>query len=176
MSTAFEQAFTALIGNEGGYSNNPHDPGGETMWGVTARVARAQGYTGPMRDLPLAVAQHIAKAEYWDRYQCDAMDPRIGFEIFDAAYNGGYPVKWLQLAVGTKPDGKLGDITLAAVKAADPMMVIARFCAYRLTYYTSLSTWPNFGRGWANRVAHNLLLGTLLQGIQLQGTQLQGEQ
>jgi len=163
MSTAFEQAFTALIGNEGGYSNNPHDPGGETMWGVTARVARAQGYTGPMRELPQSTAQQIAKAEYWDRYRCDAMDPRIGFEIFAAAYNGGSPVNWLQLAVGTKADGKLGDITLAAVKAADPMIVIARFCAYRLTYYTSLSTWPNFGRGWANRIAHNLLLGTLLQ-------------
>lgn len=39
----FEDAFRALIGSEGGYSFNPHDPGGETMWGVTARVARSAG-------------------------------------------------------------------------------------------------------------------------------------
>ncbi|CAB3777666.1 hypothetical protein LMG28614_00434 [Paraburkholderia ultramafica] len=43
---SFEDAFKALIGNEGGYCFNPADPGGETMWGVTARVARSQGYNG----------------------------------------------------------------------------------------------------------------------------------
>ena len=54
---SFDDAFDALIGNEGGYSNNPKDPGGETMWGITARVARAAGYTGPMRDLPRDTAK-----------------------------------------------------------------------------------------------------------------------
>ena len=51
--SSFDDAFKALIGSEGGYSFNPADPGGETMWGVTARVARASGYAGPMKDLPL---------------------------------------------------------------------------------------------------------------------------
>ncbi|HEX5393812.1 MAG TPA: glycosyl hydrolase 108 family protein [Rhodocyclaceae bacterium] len=159
MTPTFLSAFTSLIGNEGGYVNNPKDPGGETMYGVTARVARAHGYTGAMRDLPLETAQQIAKAEYWDKFRCDDFDPRIAFEIFDTAYNGGYPIKWLQLAVAAKPDGKLGPATVAAVQGADPMTVIARFNAYRLSYYTSLKTWPDFGRGWANRIAHNLLLG-----------------
>lgn len=159
MATAFENAFALLIDNEGGYVNHPNDPGGETMYGVTARVARMHGYTGAMRELPLETARAIAKAEYWDRYRCDEMDARIGFEVFDAAYNGGYPVKWLQLAVGAKPDGQLGPVTIAAIQAANPLMVIARFCAYRLTYYTSLRTWQTFGRGWANRIAHNLLQG-----------------
>ncbi|HEX5125799.1 MAG TPA: glycosyl hydrolase 108 family protein [Rhodocyclaceae bacterium] len=159
MSSPFDDAFEELIGNEGGYSNNPNDPGGETMWGVTLRVARAHGYQGPMRDLPQDTAKQIAKAEYWDKYQCDSYDVRIAFEMFDAAYNGGFPVKWLQLAVGTKPDGQLGPQTMAAVKQASPIGVVARFNAYRITYYTSLRTWPDFGRGWANRIAHNLLLG-----------------
>lgn len=159
MTPAFESAFASLIGNEGGYVNNPKDPGGETMYGVTARVARAHGYTRAMRELSLDTAREIAKAEYWDKFQCDDLDPRIAFEVFDTAYNGGYPIKWLQLAVGAKPDGKLGPATIAAVKAAETMTVIARFNAYRLSYYTSLKTWPDFGRGWANRIAHNLLLG-----------------
>lgn len=159
MTSVFQFAFQRLIGNEGGYVNNPKDPGGETMWGVTARVARAHGYTGDMQAMPLDTAQAIAKAEYWDKFHCDDFDPRIAFEIFDTAYNGGYPIKWLQLAVGATPDGKLGPATIAATQAADPMTVIARFNAYRLSYYTSLKTWPDFGRGWANRIAHNLLLG-----------------
>ena len=55
---------------EGGYSNrNPEDdPGGETMWGVTARVAREDGYTGPMRDLPLERAKSIARRA-WPRFE-----------------------------------------------------------------------------------------------------------
>ncbi|HIA2409759.1 TPA: glycosyl hydrolase 108 family protein, partial [Burkholderia contaminans] len=35
--SSFDDAFEALMGNEGGYSNSPADPGGETMWGITAR-------------------------------------------------------------------------------------------------------------------------------------------
>jgi lysozyme family protein len=49
---------------EGGYSNNPNDSGGETMWGVTDRVARANGYAGPMKDMPREVAKNIYFASY----------------------------------------------------------------------------------------------------------------
>lgn len=159
MSTTFDKAFLDLIGNEGGYSNNPHDPGGETMWGITMRVARANGYEGAMRDLSLEQAKAIARSTYWDPYSCDAFDARVAFEVLDAAYNGGFPVKWLQLAAGLTPDGGLGPETLAAVNAAPPLTIVARFNAYRLSYYCSLAGWTEFGRGWANRVAHNLLLG-----------------
>jgi len=157
--SAFDDAFTALIGNEGGYSNNPADPGGETMWGITQRVAQAHGYTGAMQDLPLETAKAIAKAQYWDVYSCDNFDHRIAFQVFDAAYNGGHPALWLQNAVGVPMDGIIGPVTIAAVNAADPLQVILRFNSYRLSYFTALSTWPTFGRGWANRIAHNLLLG-----------------
>jgi len=158
MST-FDDAFTALIGNEGGYSNNPADPGGETMWGITQRVARAHGYTGAMKDLPLETAKAIAKAQYWDVYSCDKFDPRVAFQVFDAAYNGGHPALWLQKAVGVKMDGIIGPVTIAAVNAANPLEVIMRFISYRLSFFTALSTWETFGRGWANRIARNLLLG-----------------
>ncbi|HDR9314183.1 TPA: N-acetylmuramidase [Burkholderia vietnamiensis] len=157
--SSFDDAFAALMGNEGGYSNNPADPGGETMWGVTARVARAHGYGGDMRQLPQTTAKLIAKTVYWDPYYCDQFDPRIAFQVFDAAYNGGLPVTWLQEAAGLKPDGRIGPVTIAAVNAADPLRIVARFLAYRLRYLADLHNWPAFSHGWANRIANNLLKG-----------------
>lgn len=158
MST-FDDAFTALIGNEGGYSNNPADPGGETMFGITARVARANGYLGAMLDLPLSTAKAIAKKSYWDVARCDDLEPRLAFQVFDTVYNGGQPVKWLQQAAGAVPDGVMGPATLAALRQADPLKIIMRFNAYRLKYMGNLKTWPTFGHGWANRIADNLLKG-----------------
>lgn len=154
----FDQAFDRLIGHEGGYSNHPSDPGGETMWGITLRVARASGYTGPMRDLPRERAKLIARVAYWDRIKADQYDGAIGFQVFDAAYNHGIEnaVRFLQRAVGVADDGHIGPLTLAAIKRMSVTDVLARFNAERLEFYTKLSTWPDFGRGWARRIAANL--------------------
>ncbi|HEM7879077.1 TPA: hypothetical protein U2L31_005503 [Burkholderia contaminans] len=157
--SSFDDAFEALMGNEGGYSNNPADPGGETMWGITARVARANGYGGDMHALAQATAKQIAKRVYWDPYYCDQFDPRVAFQVFDAAYNGGLPVTWLQRAAGLEPDGRIGPVTIAKVNATDPLRVVARFLAYRLKYMADLHNWPAFSHGWANRIANNLLKG-----------------
>jgi lysozyme family protein len=157
--SAFDDAFEALLGNEGGYVDNPNDPGGATMWGVTERVARAHGYAGDMRELPQDFARQIAKTEYWDPYQCDQFDPRIGFQVFDAAYNGGEPARWLQQAAGVTADGVIGAQTIGAVRNSDPLKIIMRFDASRLEYMASLSNWPPFGRGWARRIAENLIRG-----------------
>ncbi len=156
---SFDDAFDALIGNEGGYSNNPKDPGGETMWGITARVARAAGYTGPMRDLPRDTAKAIAKRLYWDPLHLDQFDSRVAFQILDANYNGGHPVIWMQGAAGAGVDGVLGPATITAVQATDPLRFILRWNALRLTYFTSLATWATFGKGWTRRVATNLSKG-----------------
>lgn len=158
----FEAAFVMLVGNEGGYSYDPHDPGGETMYGVTLRVARLCGYKGVMRELPLETARQIAKQEYWDPFQCDRLPDVIAFQVLDIAYNGGFPAKWLQLALGVMADGKVGEHTIAVagkLDDADQMRVVMRMNAYRLTYYTGLNGFKFFGRGWANRVAANLLRG-----------------
>ncbi|WOD19854.1 glycoside hydrolase family 108 protein [Paraburkholderia kirstenboschensis] len=157
--TSFDDAFNALIGNEGGYSNNAADPGGETMWGVTARVARASGYAGAMRELPRDTAKAIAKKLYWDPLRLDELDQRVAFQIFDANYNGGHPVIWMQGAAGAKVDGLIGPATIAAVQATDPLRFILRWNALRLTYFTSLNTWQTFGKGWARRIANNLSKG-----------------
>jgi lysozyme family protein len=154
--SVFDDAFDRLIGNEGGYSYNPQDLGGETMWGATQRVAHAWGYTGSMRDLPRETAKQIAKTLYWDPLHCDRYDARVAFQISDANYNGGHVVTWMQQASGAFADGKLGSKTIAAVQAVDPQLFIMRFIAARLAYLIALRTWPDFGCGWARRIAANL--------------------
>ena len=69
----FDKAFDLLIGNEGGYVNNPKDPGGETNWGITKAVAVANGYAGDMRTMPKETAKSIYKKMYWDKLQCDQL-------------------------------------------------------------------------------------------------------
>lgn len=156
--TAFDDAFSALIQNEGGYSNNPADPGGETMWGITARVARKHGYDGAMRDLPLSVARAIAKAEYWDAVRGDELDPQLAFQVFDGAYNSGTSraITWLQQAAGVTADGAFGPATMKAVQSSPVGSLIARYNGARLEFMASLDTWASFGRGWARRIATNL--------------------
>ena len=55
----FDKAFDLLIGNEGGYVNNPADPGGETNCGITRAVAVDNGYTGNMKSMPKETAKQI---------------------------------------------------------------------------------------------------------------------
>lgn len=155
MST-FDNAFDQLVGNEGGYSNHPQDPGGKTMWSSTQRVALAWGYTDPMQDLPREIAKHIVKALYWDPLHCGSYDTRVAFQILDANYNGGLVVVWMQQASGALADGKLEPKTIAAVQAVAPELFILRFVAARLAYLTALQAWPSFERGWARRIATNL--------------------
>ncbi|WP_099722268.1 glycoside hydrolase family 108 protein, partial [Bordetella bronchiseptica] len=147
-----------LIGHEGGYSNNPADPGGETMWGVTAAVARANGYTGPMRDMPRDTAKAIYRARYWTPVRGDMLPPAVAFQVFDAAVNHGtgQAAKWLQAAVGTAQDGQIGPLTLNAAAGMNPTMLALLFNSARMMFYTNLPTWPTFGKGWARRVAGNL--------------------
>ena len=150
----FDQAFDRLIGNEGGYVNNPADPGGETKFGISKR-------TYPDVDiasLTLEQAKAIYKRDYWDRAKADQYDGQIGFQLFDTAVNSGVDraIRILQAAVGVMADGKVGPATLAAIAALKPVVVAARMNAERLDFMSSLGSWDHFGRGWAKRIAANL--------------------
>ena len=151
----FEDAFERLLGHEGGFVDNPDDPGGATKWGITERVARAHGYQGPMQELPVAVARGIAKITYWDAVKADQLPEALRYAVFDAAYNSGVrqSIKWLQQAVGVDADGVIGPKTLAAVGGADARALLMRLLSVRLRFLTGLKTWPAFGKGWARRVA-----------------------
>lgn len=154
----FREFWARIIKHEGGYVNNPKDPGGETMYGVTKRVARAHGYTGSMRNLPLATAEAIAEKSYWDAIQGDKLPAAVAWQVVDAAYNHGnrQAVKFLQRAIGASDDGIIGPRTLAAVEATDQNDIILLFLAERLQFFTNLRTWSVFGRGWSRRIVGNL--------------------
>ena len=154
----FDQAFDKLIGHEGGYSNHPSDPGGETMWGVTLRVARAAGYQGPMSALLRGTAADIYRRQYWDAVKADQLPEAIRYDVFDAAVNSGVgqAAKWLQRALGVKDDGVIGAQTVAAALMAGPTLP-ARYNGTRLQFMTDLAGWSSFGKGWARRIASNLL-------------------
>lgn len=151
----FDEAFVQLLGHEGAYSNDPADPGGETMWGITKAVARENGYTGEMRAMPTEVAKVIYRKKYWDACFCDRLPPLLRYPVFDAAVNSGpgQSVKWLQRALGVKDDGVLGNITLAAANAANAETVYRRMLGQRLEFMADLKTWNAFGKGWARRIA-----------------------
>ena len=155
----FEKAFERLLGHEGGFVDHPRDPGGATRYGITQRVAQAHGYRGDMRAFPLTEAKRIARLAYWDAVRADDMPDAVRYDLFDAAYHSGpeQATKWLQRAAGADDDGKLGPKTLLAVRMADPQLLAKRFNGHRLRFLADLKTWDAFGKGWARRVAANLL-------------------
>lgn len=154
----FEEFIERILGHEGGYVNHPSDPGGATNWGITERVARQYGFTGDMRYLPRAKAIDIYRQGYWNRIRGDSLPPSVAYHVLDATVNhgAGNAVRWLQRAVGVADDGQIGPITIAAVRERPAVDVVLLFNAERLHFYTRLSTWNTFGRGWCRRVADNL--------------------
>ena len=156
--SVFDAIFERLMKHEGGYVNHPNDPGGETMYGVTKRVAQAHGYFGDMRNLPKSLAKQITEKSYYNAVKSDQLDRLIAWQLTDAAYNHGpkQAVKFLQRAVGASADGLIGPRTLTAVAAMDKNDVVLLFNAERIEFYTGLRGWISFGKGWARRVANNL--------------------
>lgn len=162
-SQKFDRCFDWMMANEGRYSNDPSDPGGETMWGITQAVARQCGYTGEMRQMPIEVARRIYHALYWQEWMCNAEMP-LCFELFDASVNLGpsTAAKLLQRALGVQVDGIVGPETMAAASAMSTVRLWAIYAATVLEYRATLPTWSRFGRGWSNRIAANLRRGAAL--------------
>ena len=149
--SAFEQAFAIVIGTEGGYVNNPLDPGGETKFGISKRSYP----TLDIASLTLDAVRLIYQRDFWNRLRCGDLPSPLALLVFDAAVNCGQAraARWLQAAVGTAQDGMLGPLTLAAVQAASPgWKIMAEMDRLRLLHHTSLPTWRVFGGGWAARL------------------------
>lgn len=113
--------INAIIDVEGGYVNDPNDSGGETNFGITVQVARANGYTGDMRDMPREVAFDIYAAKYWDAVRADELvelSEIVADEVVDTAVNmgAGRAIKFLQRALNVlNTQGKLyPDLTVDA--------------------------------------------------------------
>ena len=151
----FDKCFHKLLGHEGSYSNYSNDPGGETMWGVTAAVARANGYKGAMRNLPVELAKQIYRKQYWDTIQLDDIPSTLQYGLFDAGVNSGttQAVKWLQRALEREETGVMTAELKAAAIMSNQEQVLMKMLGYRLQFMTDLKTWGSFGKGWARRIA-----------------------
>ena len=152
---SFDACFVRLLGNEGGYVNNPADPGGETNFGISRRSYPHEDIAGMTKDR----AKTLYLRDFWGPAGCDALPDAAKFQVFDTAVNSGVhrALCFVQRAVGTIPDGILGPLTLQAIQSMPATRFIARFNAYRLIFMTDLDNWPDAGRGWARRVAGQLL-------------------
>ena len=149
----FDQAFDRLIGHEGGYVNNPSDPGGETKFGISKR-----SYPNlDIANLTVDAAKEIYRRDFWEPLG-DA-HPAVKFQVFDFAVNSGIQtaIRKLQASIGVADDGHWGPKSAAALKAMDLNDILMRFAAYRLDFMASLSVWDKFGRGWARRIAKQLM-------------------
>lgn len=134
----FNKAWAATGQAEGGYANDPHDPGGETNHGITAAVARAHGFKGDMKDLPLDVATEIAKAQYWDIINLDdvaSVEPSVASLLFDIGFNCGQAtaVRFLQTCLNAfNHNGKdYPDVTVDCLMGKMTLNALRAFAAKR---------------------------------------------
>ena len=176
---------------EGGYSNNPADPGGETNHGVTAAVARSHGYDGPMRELPKETAQQIYIGSYVEGpgfHRIVAISPAVGEKLVDAGVNAGTgrAARWFQQALNhlsrggadfplVATDGQVGAQTLAAYQALERKRGRVKACelvlklldAQQGAHYMSLNK-PTFIVGWADNRLGNVPLARCADSVQEQ--------
>lgn len=149
--SAFDEAFRIVVGHEGGYVDDPKDPGGRTKYGISQRSYPNLNIGA----LTLDDAKAIYKRDYFERAHCHIMDPGLGLIMFDAAVNNGVgqAIRWLQGALGVSVDGVVGPATRAALAQANAEDVLVELHASRIHMMAGLSTWKNFGRGWSRRLA-----------------------
>lgn len=129
----FEAIIDEILKKEQGYVDHPSDRGGPTNHGITQATARANGYDGPMRDMPVDLARGIYRKRYiitpcFDRVAL--VNEAVGFELIDTGVNMG-PTRageFLQRCLnvfnlqGSRyadvfVDGRIGPVTLECLRA-----------------------------------------------------------
>lgn len=138
MDTNKSACMDIVFVNEGGYVNNPKDPGGATRYGITERTARAHGYAGSMKELPKSVAEAIYTKSYWDNtsYKCSTLEPGVDLAVFDYGVNSG--------------PGRSAK-ALKASAGGTAVDTVKKIFAGRMGFLRSLKTWATFGPGWTKR-------------------------
>jgi lysozyme family protein len=169
----FDEAFEQLLDarHEGRtLSVDPHDKGNWTggavglgqLRGSKFGISAAAHPTADIAGLTEDGAKAIYQREYWGPAGCDAVPDAVRFDLFDMAVNSGVrpAVKVLQKAAGMPPeecDGIVGPHTLMAIQQLDTARLLAHFNGARLAFLTDADGWQYEGRGWAKRIATNLM-------------------
>ena len=167
----FQELLAHVLEMEGGFTDDPDDPGGPTNKGIILAVyARHTGRplndathaarVGELRDISDALVEDIYRKRYWRPSRAAEMPAAIAFMHFDASVNHGVrgAAKLLQRALKAQSpalevDGEIGPLTMAAVTRADELRLIDDYAEARRRHYRALKHFWKFGRGWLNRVA-----------------------
>jgi len=160
MKENYESALAHVLKSEGLWSDNPQDPGGATMKGITFAVfkdwKRNPHLTkDDLRNISDQDVHDLYKQLYWDKVHGDELPSGVDYATFDASVNMGVgrASKLLQEAVGVPADGVIGSGTLQEVQKANARSLLENFSVQKTNFYKSLPTFPTFGKGWLNRVA-----------------------
>ena len=152
----FDDIIEAVLHHEGGYVNDPKDPGGETNYGI----AKRSHPDVDIKNLTREGAKEIYKEVYWDKNKVESLPKDLWHIYFDMCVNQGKSraVKIIQRAVNGKGgsltvDGGMGPMTIAAIGKS--RVELDRVRAYRVKYYADLVTKkPDLERfyfGWFKR-------------------------
>lgn len=158
MRVDFETCLKFTLSMEGGWSDNPNDPGGATMEGITLDAFRESQNdpdltAGDLKDIPDEVVASIYQQNYWNVAACDDLHGGVDLMVFDMTVNAGSNgAKILQAIVGTDIDGIIGPITITAANRINAVTLINALAVQQATFYRSLPSFIYFGKGWLNRV------------------------
>lgn len=168
----FAACLDFTLRQEGGYSDDPNDPGGATNYGIT--LATLREYTGndaltadDIRDIPMDTVHAIYGSDYWNRLRCDALPAGVDLMVFDHGVNAGTgrSAMILQQAIGltgAAVDGSIGPQTLAAVGQMAAASLINDLAARQHAYYQSLGNFQRYGAGWLARVGRRQAAATAM--------------
>ena len=136
---------------EGGYDNDPDDPGGETKYGIDKRSHPGED----IRNLTVERAQEIYLESYWLKMRCDELPAPVGEVVMNIGVNAGIgrAAKWLQGAVGAAQDGVIGPRTVAAVSEGAAREVADGLLERLEEHYRDIGKGKlaKFLKGWLNR-------------------------
>lgn len=151
MITPFERAVGFVISHEGGYSNDSHDTGGETKYGIS----KAAYPNEDIKNLTVERAKELYFADYWQKCGCGSLPQPVGFILFDSAVNQGQPkaIRMLQWALRLKEDGIVGQETIRAAQRASIAELTTRLVARRAYQYALHPSVARYGPGWFQRLA-----------------------
>jgi lysozyme family protein len=153
----FEACLKFTLKFEGGFVNNPKDPGGATNLGVTlftlSDFIGKKASVAQVKALTVKDVTPIYRKRYWDKVRADDLPAGIDLAVFDFGVHSGpmRAIRIMQRVLGLEDDGNIGDITLKIVRAADQLTLVKEFSAARLAFLQGLPVFRHFANGLTNR-------------------------